>query len=64
MYKAIREGRAVFLNPNKFEKFLSEGYYIYKVHDLEDESLDELIFSPPEKINEEERQHDNKIDNA
>lgn len=54
VYKAIREGRAVFLNPNKFEKFLSEGYYIYKVHDLKDESLDELIFSPPGKINEED----------
>ena len=46
IYKAKRDGIAVFLNPDKFEEFLSMGYFIYKVNNLEDESLDELLFSP------------------
>lgn len=48
VYKAVRNNTAVFLNPDKFDEFLSKGYFIYKVNDLEDESLDELIFSPAE----------------
>lgn len=46
IYKAKRDGIAVFLNPDKFEEFLSMGYFIYKVNNLKDESLDELLFSP------------------
>ena len=49
IYKAKRDGMAVFLNPDKFEEFLSRGYFIYKVNNLEDESLDELLFSPKKK---------------
>lgn len=51
VYKAKRDGTAVFLNPDKFEEFLSRGYFIYKVNNLENESLDELLFSPEEKTN-------------
>ncbi len=51
VYKAKRDGVAVFLNPDKFEEFLSKGYFIYKVSDLEDESSDELLFSPEENKN-------------
>ena len=43
VYKAVRDNIAVFLNPDKFDEFLSQGYVIYRVHDLENESLDELI---------------------
>lgn len=49
IYKAKRNGTAIFLNPDKFEEFLSKGYFIYKVSDLEDESSDELLFSPAEE---------------
>ena len=52
VYKAKRDGTAVFLNPDKFDEFLSKGYFIYKVSDLEDESSDELLFSPNENKNE------------
>ena len=45
IYKAKRDGVAVFLNPDKFDEFLAEGYLIYKVNDLDDESKDEIISS-------------------
>lgn len=46
IYKAKRNGTAIFLNPDKFDEFLTKGYLIYKVNDLDDESKDELINSP------------------
>lgn len=46
VYKAKRDGTAIFLNPDKFDEFLTKGYLIYKVNDLDDESKDELINSP------------------
>lgn len=46
IYKAKRNGTAIFLNPDKFDEFLAKGYLIYKVNDLDDESKDELINSP------------------
>ncbi len=48
VYKAKRDGTALFLNSDKFDEFLEKGYFIYKVHNLEDESQDELLFSPDE----------------
>ena len=66
VYKAKRDGIAVFLNPDKFEEFLSKRYFIYKVSDLENESLDELLFSSKEKTDEigEVKSNDNSIRNA
>lgn len=49
-YKAKLSNTAVFLNPDKFSEFLDKGYQIFKVYDLEDESLDELIYSPGDTI--------------
>lgn len=46
VYKAKLDNAAVFLNTDKFSEFLEKGYQIFKVYDLEDESLDELIYSP------------------
>ncbi len=46
IYKAKRNGTAIFLNPDKFDEFWAKGYLIYKVNDLYDESKDELITSP------------------
>ena len=46
VYKAKRNGTAIFLNPDKFDEFWAKGYLIYKVNDLDDESKDELITSP------------------
>ncbi len=43
VYKAVRDNVAIFLNPDKFDEFISDGYIIYRVHDLEDEKLDEKI---------------------
>lgn len=43
VYKAKRDGTAVFLTPDKFDEFWEKGYLIYKVNDLEDESQDELL---------------------
>lgn len=51
IYKAKLDNTAVFLNPDKFCEFLDKGYQIFKVYDLEDESLDELICSPGDNIN-------------
>ena len=48
VYKAKRDGTAVFLNSDKFDEFLEKGYFIYKVHNLEDEGQDELLCSPEE----------------
>ena len=45
VYKAKRNGTAIFLNPDKFDKFWAKGYLIYKVNDLDDESKDEIISS-------------------
>lgn len=45
VYKAKRNGTAIFLNP---DKFWAKGYLIYKVNNLEDESSDELLLSPEE----------------
>lgn len=45
VYKAKRNGTAIFLNPDKFDEFWAKGYLIYKVNDLDDESKDELISS-------------------
>ena len=42
-YKAVRDNVAIFLNPDKFDEFILDGYVIYKVHDLENEKLDEKI---------------------
>mgnify|MGYP006956070333 CR=1 FL=1 len=52
VYKAKLNDTAVFLNPDKFSEFLDNGYQIFKVYDLEDESLDELIYSPGDTIPE------------
>lgn len=52
VYKAKLNDSAVFLNPDKFSEFLDNGYQIFKVYDLEDESLDELIYSPGDTIPE------------
>lgn len=46
VYKAKRNGTAIFLNPDKFDEFWAKGYLIYKVNDLDNESKDELITSP------------------
>ena len=43
VYKAVRDNVAIFLNPDKFDEFISNDYVIYRVHDLEDEKLDEKI---------------------
>ena len=43
VYKAVRDNVAIFLNPDKFDEFILDGYVIYKVHDLENEKLDEKI---------------------
>lgn len=43
VYKAVRDNVAIFLNPDKFDEFISDGYIIYRVHDLENEKLDEKI---------------------
>ena len=51
VYKAKRNGTAIFLNPDKFDKFWAKGYLIYKVNNLEDESSDELLLSPEENRN-------------
>ena len=48
VYKAKRNGTAIFFNPDKFDEFLAKGYSIYKVNNLEDESSDELLLSPEE----------------
>lgn len=48
VYKAKRNGTAIFLNPDKFDKFWAKGYLIYKVNNLEDEISDELLLSPEE----------------
>ncbi len=48
VYKAKRNGTAIFLNPDKFDEFWAKGYLIYKVNNLEDESSDELLLSPEE----------------
>lgn len=50
IYKAKLNNTAVFLNPDKFLEFLEKGYRIFKTYDLEDESLDELIYSPGDNI--------------
>ena len=39
VYKAVRDNVAIFLNPDKFDEFISDGYIIYRVHDLENEKL-------------------------
>jgi len=56
VYKAVRDNVAIFLNPDKFDEFISDGYIIYRVHDLEDEKLDE-------KISKEDIDKLKKVDN-
>ena len=56
VYKAVRDNVAIFLNPDKFDEFISDGYVIYKVHDLENEKLDE-------KLSKEDVDKLKKVDN-
>lgn len=56
VYKAVHDNVAIFLNPDKFDEFISKGYVIYRVHDLEDEKLDE-------KLSKEDVDKLKKVDN-
>ncbi len=59
IFKAVKDNTAVFINPEKFPEFWKQGYTIYRVNDLEDESKDEIIDQT--KYENEVAQYDNKV---
>jgi len=45
VYKAVKGNEMHYLNPNKFEDAIAEGYRIYESNSLEDDKNDILIMN-------------------